>query len=452
GEQVEFSFDQIRIYTITLVTTFGNGSTGITFFDIEIGDIGIKKFLIPTAKITPPGKIVVGTEIIFSGAASIPTTVNQYYWDFGDNTPDPSPNATSQIKHTFTTIGKHTVTLAVQDLDTNGGFTGIDVIEVDVVDSATGGGGPAAVTGLSLYESNCLSCHGIAGAGLTAKNIKGATEVLIDTTLINGVHPAVSVTPAAATNTQLIASYLGSGAVATDGLSLYTTKCLICHGADGVGVPGLGKRVDGVAVTIIERAINNQKVNAIPPPITYMKGIQLTTAEASLVSAYLATVVPVANALSGQAKFINNCQMCHGTAEGGQAIVITTATEAQITTAILNIPSMNSRLASLSLFDKNEIELYLLGPTYIPRPTTGAALFEMYCSYCHGATGQGGIGNIAQNSINGKRIDEKRIRDAYGENGISIMRKGNLPNVNFTKTERQSMAIFLDPTVANGGK
>ncbi len=461
GEQVEFSYSKVGNYTVYLSTTSNNGDTGTgqsitTFFDIEIIDPASGVSLIPNAKISPPGVVVVNTEVTFSAANSTPTTINQYYWDFGGNNP-PASMPISDIKHTFTTTGEHIVTLAVQDNVDNGSFTDIDVMKVNVVNKAPDGGGTVVITGLSLFQTNCESCHGIAGVGGSAKIIQGATVVLIDRTLINGVHTAIDVNSTGANNSQLIATYLGSGAVVNgtdpvaDGLSLYENKCMLCHGVAADGVAGLGKPIFSAAQTVIVNAINNQTQGATPPPISLMKGITLPSTEASLVTQYLATTIPPLSAATGQTLFVSNCQMCHGTGEGGHAVDVRLASETLISNAIINIPSMNNiaTLKSLQVTDKKNLVLYLAGPTYIPRPTTGPALFEMYCSYCHGADGSGAV--IATKSIKDQKFSEKNIRDAYGDKGIKIMRNSKLPNRNFTTLERENMAIFLDPRVANGG-
>jgi len=465
GEQVSYSFGRAQSYTVTLTTKSSNYNPStnepkpsITFFDIEIINPNVGKFLVPTAKISPPGIIVAGTPVIFNGAKSSPSSISQYFWDFSDDLAPPvvKPKSSNLISHTFTTPGVYTVTLAVQDLPLKGGLTNVDSLVINVVPAGGSGGGTNIATGMSLFSSNCESCHGVGGIGGSAKNIQGATVVLVDRTLANTTHQALTITPAGVDDTQLIANYLGSGAVVNsgdliaDGLSLYNNKCLICHGVNAVGVTGLGKRIPGVLQITIENTINNQNLNATPPPISLMKNIILTTSEASLVTGYLASasVVPLnGNAITGKLFFIDNCQMCHGTGLGGHEKGVSLAGEIFIATKIRDIPEMQTaKLEALKVADLKDIAAFLAGMPLLPQPTTEKGLYDMYCSYCHGLDGQGG--QVAEKKLP-SGIQGTDISGAYNGN-IDAMTNSKLPNRNFTDAELDLMANHINLLIGNG--
>jgi mono/diheme cytochrome c family protein len=455
-EQESRVFTNPGFVTATLKVTTNKGLTSNSFFDIQVTANGDTASEVPAARISAPVEGNLGTEITFDASGSSPQPIKKYIWDFGDPN-DPiiaAPTSDAILKHIYSTVGTYTVTLAVQSA---GGLTNIDSFAIKIVDgTAVIEPPPTAVTGVRLYndplvngiETNCTgnTCHLAAGAANgtgagSVKNIQGTTQLLIDnsiagtngvpTTMMTRIQNAISVD---INSSQLIADYLGQIDPAVsliDGKILYETRCLLCHGINADGIPPPGLPVRGLA---IKGATQSQIINAINQvvgngkvAIPLMAGIKLSDIEASYLVTYLALPAgAVGNALNGATLFTTNCQDCHGTGSGGLAINITNTTTAAIDRGITNVQMMQN--ITLKAQDKLDIVAYLTAPLPLP-PVTGKGMFDMYCSYCHGIDGKGGI--ISEKSIAGKTYKVKEVIDAY-TNNIDAMRNSNLIKVGFT--------------------
>jgi len=480
-EQTLKSFNTTGLYTIFLTVTSNKPETqekietSTSYFDIFITDqfTGLDSKLVPNANISAPRTGLTDSAVTFS--ANVANSINEYIWDFGDSniipkSPDPSIIAVNipTISHVYTATGTYIVTLAVKGIND---LVNIDSFEITIVDG-TGAANDVA-TGKQLYtdtdnnplNTNCTgaACHGIGGlANGIIKNIQGATELLINQSVANVNNVPVSMVTRIdniktidLNGTQKVADYLGSivyptQPIPTDiekGKLLYEVRCLLCHGLSAQGVLTRGRNIQGANQALILDAIS-QVVSISPPKnaIPLMKGIKLTSAEATIIELYLATLLPTGgNFLLGEKTFRAKCYYCHGTGTGGQAKNIINTTIANIDNGLINQTAM--RNTKLTAADKLNLVTFLTGNSLIT-PTTGADLYQMYCSYCHGVDAKGG--NVAEISIQGKGFKGKDIMDAYKTGDIPIMSNSNLQKVIELNSNTLSLIANYIDQLGNG--
>jgi len=443
----------LKVFTNSIApinsTLVDNRLSATTFIDVNVTAINDDSEVVPVPRISAPLIGSPGVPIRFDASGSTPSGIKLYFWDFGDDTLF-EKSALAVANHTFAIEGIYTVTLAVQTLS---GYTNVETFNIEIKNNS--GAGQSVATGEKLYanttnnpgglNTGCAGagCHGLGGiANGLVKNIQGTTQQLIDNSVagINGV-PAVMVTRIQnakivdANSSSLMADYLGQVDPAVpllNGAELYKKRCLLCHGINADGVPPAGMPIRGLD---IKGAKGSQILNAINQVVTLkraaiplMKGIRLSSVEAGYLEKYLAIPAgAVGSAISGAALFATKCQTCHGPGSGGLAKSIVNTTVIAIDLALANVPKMNNVNVTKAQ-EKMDIVAYLSGPLY-PQPTTGMALFEMYCSYCHGLDGKGGM--VAEKSIAGKTFTAQEIMDAYS-GGIEAMTNSNLSLVGFT--------------------
>lgn len=112
GVSVEHTFEQVGKYTVNLRVTDNTGQFAIVSKDIDVQGPNL-----PTAVIEIPtadGHYFSGTQYSFQGEKSSSPNgkINQYEWDFGDQTPKAS---TRTATHTYKSAGDFIVALTVTD-------------------------------------------------------------------------------------------------------------------------------------------------------------------------------------------------------------------------------------------------------------------------------------------------------------------------------------------------
>jgi len=455
-------------HTATLTITDSNSVTAISFFDIIIGDTTI-----PVVNHTGPYTGETGTAITFDASTSTTdssTSLTNYIWDFGDGSAVVQGVATAT--HTYTTEGRYTVTIAAQD---GNGMTGVSSSAVTITTPTQ------PPTGQEIYDAKCLACHGSGGGGGSAKNIVGATQVIIldavaNVTEMNGIPltsdeaqlledylavtgttgeemyigqcqichgiagvgdtapPAIGatrvmildkITSVPSMNTivlnssesQLIADFLGS-ATASSGSEHYATKCAICHGTTGSGIADVGPAVKGATQSMITDAIAN---------VNIMDGIILSNNNTQLVSEFLGT-----GGNTGQEAYLNKCAICHGDAgigRSGYGPAVKGATDDMIRGEVNNV----SEMQGINLEGKSQIIADYLGSG----GSTGQDYYTNKCFICHGPNGSGSSGSYDGGNIQGKSWT--KYQDA-------INKKQEMNGILLTNTQAQAIESYL-----NGG-
>lgn len=222
--------------------------------------------------------------------------------------------------------------------------------------------------------------------------------------------------------TTLPTNSTSSGATVTptalDGAALYASNCAGCHGVLA------SSSKTGATVARIQSAISSNvggmgSMSSLTPDMIQAISVALggatttaTTTPAGTTTT-AGTTTPTATpttTIDGAALYAANCAGCHGALASSTKIGITLA---QLQTGISsNIGGMGS-LSSLSAAQLQAIVTALASPTTAvtpapaptptttPAPTTQTwALYNQYCSGCHGTSKQGAAAATIQNAIN----------------------------------------------------
>jgi len=379
----KFIFDTVGVQTVNLIAVTDSGLSSSSFIDIEIVNISKGGKLVPIAKIAGPSTAKTNTTITFDAGLSSPSTNVQFIWDFGDGSVLTTDATVTTVDHIYNSAKTYIVGVAVKD----GTTTGIATTTITISDPVTLPP-PVQRTGASVYKTECESCHGVNGIGIStvggAKRIVGATVLLIDNTISTTV-PTMSTISLQGGDSQLLANFLSANS-GTTGDTIFRTKCELCHGVAGIGA--LAKNIENAKQQIILNAVNQTATPVIP----LMLGIVLSSSDATLIEKLLTTVTgPVE---TGQTLYEQECKICHGSAgAGGSAKLIVNASLNMIDTAITNIAAMGSipEIKALTTVQRQKIVDYLASGIVVPGDSTkGEKVYIAKCQKCHG-TGEGGL-------------------------------------------------------------
>ncbi len=381
----------------------------------------------PIARITSPLTALPNFTITFDGSqSSAPSgaVITQYDWNI-DGTD--FINAGVSYQTNFTTMGRHTATLTVTDSNNITAVTFADVVITDRTVPVVKHNGP--YSGETTTAINFDASTSSSDSSTTLTNYlwdfgdgsaiqQGASAIVAHSYNTAGNY---IVTIVAQDGNNLSGVVTSTVTVVTavpqpsTGVEIYNAKCLVCHGPNGTGTTTVPK--------IIEGATQAQILNAIAT-VTQMNGINLSSADAQLVSDYLAVT-----GSSGDALYRGNCQLCHGVAGvgiTGVAPPVIGATKGMIANKITTVPSMNG-----ITIDAAGLQLIadFLGTT---TGTTGSDFYAARCAICHGVSGAG-IAGVAP-AVNG--ATQSMILGAI--NNVTIMNGIVLSNNN-----AQLVADFL---------
>lgn len=216
--------------------------------------------------------------------------------------------------------------------------------------------------------------------------------------------------------TTLPTNSTSSGATVTptalDGAALYASNCAGCHGALA------SSSKTGATVARIQTAISSNvggmgSMSSLTPDMIQAISVALGGATTTATTTSAGTTTPTTTpttTIDGATLYAANCAGCHGALASSSKIGITLA---QLQTGISsNIGGMGS-LSSLSAAQLQAIVTALASPTTAvtpapaptptttPAPTTQTwALYNQYCSGCHGTSKQGAAAATIQNAIN----------------------------------------------------
>jgi len=336
----------------------------------------------PIAVIISPLTGLLNSSITFGGGTSTAASgasIVQYDWtvdkiDFF--------NSGSSTVSTFTTEGRHTVTLTVTDSNTITATTFTDIIIGTTVIPDVNHNGPfAAETGVAINfdvststtDSSTSVINYIWDYGDGSTISQGASPTTSHTYTTAGRY---TVTIAAQDGNTMTGVGHSLATITTPtqpatGQEIYETKCLSCHGPGGGG--GSDKNIVGATQAIILDALAN---------VNQMIGIPLTSDEAQLLENYLAVT-----GTTGEQLYIGLCQICHGVAGvGDSAPAVIGATRVMILDKITSVPSMNSIAVNNA---QSQLIADFLGTA---TASTGSEFYAIKCAICHGATGAGIVG------------------------------------------------------------
>ncbi len=360
----------------------------------------------PVAVIVAPKSAPTNTTVSFDGSQSTDAdgTINQYAWNFGDNT-----TATgAQTVHSYSTAGVYTVTLTVTDDANLTDTTFVDItVGGQMVPVADAGGSYSGTAGqaISFDASNSTHVSAITrylwdfGDGSVTETTTTPTTTHTytnagDYTLTLAVQDANFVTGVDTASVAVSAGSTPPPAPAT-GEELYVSKCQVCHGVGGTGASA--GNIVGRSAAQINSAIAN---------IPSMQSITLAAGDAQKMADFLATGTPPPPpppSATGEELYIAKCQACHGVGgAGGSAGNIVGRSAAQINSAVANIPSM--QFITLAAGDAQKMADFLATGTPPPPPppaTTGEEIYIAKCQGCHGVGGSGGsASNVVGKSAN----------------------------------------------------
>jgi len=191
---------------------------------------------------------------------------------------------------------------------------------------------PGQVSGASLYDSNCSSCHNALATstklGRTAAQVQAA---------IGSVSAMSSLSKLSAIDIQAIATALGAAPTPPptptptpiDGAALYTSDCSSCHGALATSSK-LGR-----TAAQIQAAIGS--VGAMSS-FSSLSAAQVQAIAAALASPPPPTPTPTPTPTDGAALYTTNCSGCHGAIATSS---VKGKTAAQIQSAIGSVRAMS---------------------------------------------------------------------------------------------------------------
>ena len=382
------SFAEFGWHRVTLTVTDSDNNGAATFADIYITDT-----IIPVVDTGGPYNGEAGVAINFDASASTSdagTALTNFIWDFGDGSVI-EQGASPTRSHTFSNEGDFIVTIAAQD---GNGMSGVAATIVTITTQV-----PQPTTGEEIYNLLCNSCHGPAGSGTPAvpKVIEGATGQQILDAISN--VPEMNGLSLSGEDAQLVADYLAVSG--SSGEALYRGRCQICHGVDGIGIPGTAPPVKGST-----REMILDKIISVPS----MNTIALDSAESQLIADFLGTT----SATAGDGIYAVKCAICHGSAGTGITGVgpfVKGATQSMILGAIDGFDIMDGIV--LSIGDAQLVADYLGSGG-----TTGQDFYINKCEICHGPSGIGGREPFVKGATRYMILGEiTRVPDM---NGISV--------------------------------
>jgi cytochrome c551 len=203
----------------------------------------------------------------------------------------------------------------------------LSLLGAGVVSAQTTAGN--ATTGKTLFDANCLGCHGGTAPAVGTKNVQKATTATALQTAINtspGMVGNPSLTGLSSAQVADIAAYVASDVStssiangnATNGQLVYANSCAACHGA----APATGAaRVNlGMSAAVIQNAMVKFPL-AMSPTAVYSAGrpyalrFNLTPTQLSDVAAFIATDVAAGTASvpaqRGLTMYNAMCWRCH---------------------------------------------------------------------------------------------------------------------------------------------
>ncbi len=307
-----------------------------------------------------------------------------------------------------------------------GGLSGLTSTEVQAIADAlvtTTPPPPPPTDGPTLYDNNCMACHGPLASSTKLNRTAVQIQAAIDAN--TGGMGGLTLT---ITEVQAIADALVSTTppppAPTDGQTLYSNNCAACHGP--------------LATSTKLNRSPAQIQAAIDANTGGMGGLSgLTPTEVQAISDALVSVTPPPTPTTGEGLYNSYCLVCHGPdGTGGQYEAVTGSSASEISGAIADEPLMNT--ISLTSSQLQDIADFLNGVTPPPPPTTGEQLYNTYCLACHGPGGTGGI----YEDVTGESA--RSIADAIDEEAL-------MSSISLNSSQLQDIADYLSGAGGGGG-
>ncbi|MEX8510451.1 MAG: c-type cytochrome [Leptothrix ochracea] len=191
--------------------------------------------------------------------------------------------------------------------------------------------GNATMPGQTLFDANCLGCHGGTNPAIGTKNVQKATTAVALQAAITTTSPtmAANASLAALTSAQVadIAAYVASDVStssmasgnATNGRTVYASSCAGCHGsapATGAARVNLGMSAAVIQNAMVKFPLAMSPTAVYSPGVSYALRFNLTPTQLNDVAAFIATDVAAGTvsvpAQRGLTIYSAMCSRCHG--------------------------------------------------------------------------------------------------------------------------------------------
>jgi len=331
-------------------------------------------------------------------------------------------------------------------LDPNPGPSPISQSSSSAVDTTLPHDSVAATydRGKALYAQYCAPCHGDSAEGtlIWPTPIQGRTGIA---ELVHGGRRTMPSFPTLSDSAiASIELFLGTFHVSYDGKSdrdLYVTYCSSCHGDSATGTSTFAGSIQ--TYSPIHDIVRNGKGEMLP--------VDIPDSIITRIQNYLNSFNVDMTKLSGTEYFARECAKCHGAEGEGttRGYEIRNPVAGYATYVIRNgrpgIPYFLEAMPSyptsaLSNTQLNEIIAMLRAA---PKPTDGGALYNRFCSNCHGKDALGGpVGRNVKRET-GDFVEKAR----EGEGGSNYSRRSSyMPrwtSSELTNAELNAMAAYV---------
>ena len=275
---------------------------------------------------------------------------------------------------------------------------------------------PSAARGEDLFLQNCARCHGddAAGGDLFPGSIQGKKGIhLVVREGRGGMPPFPDLSENEIESIELWLGTFDVGLENAGGEDLFIFYCAGCHGADALGAATFNGSIQGYhpIAPIVRNGLGQ------------MPAIDITDAQIDSIQKYLQSLSVDLSTLGGVDYYAHVCASCHGSVGEGTPRgpelrnPVRGYAEWIIRNGRIGNPLFTRTMPKFdgdSLSD-TQMEEILDWLAAAPKPHDGEALFNRFCSTCHGFDGRGGVV--------GERIDDKDLDEFF-----SKVREGNEGN------------------------
>ena len=138
--------------------------------------------------------------------------------------------------------------------------------------------------GESVFLAECIVCHGINADGIDGQSANLNERISVDSVknvVTNGsnnqllgfempmpdrtglMNANAGYAPITDAEIDAVATYVGNGFKGTEGADVFAGTCVMCHGADGKGVDGMGPNIRVFTPALVTNVLNHGKRGSI---------------------------------------------------------------------------------------------------------------------------------------------------------------------------------------------